>query len=445
MKKGKALDTDEDGVIDFYDLEKDTPKGAKVSMLGIAIDTDGDGIIDFKDKEIKTPKGFPVDGSGVTLDEDQDGINDLLDWEPGTPEGAKVNLFGQAIDTDQDGIIDLKDQESGTKTLARVNTLGETDTDGDGMQDLEDQEIQSPEGARIDKAGRSDNDGDGIPDMQDKEWYTPESADINEHGEAKDSDQDGIPDIIDFQVQTPKEFIDQVDAFGRQPDYPGDFAIPEYLEIISGTSESAVGDPLYQTLVSDTLTMDESMVHLGEPLAYTVGSFITAYFLTASIDGNLTIWNAGELNENLTQRPQRLNIPASLMLTGFYLSGNRLFAATSLKNQLQQFQIQTSRDFEAPIIDGANNELNKDQIRAIDIVDLRLDQTEMIANQHFSPLSSVLISPKNNIILTGTKDGIARLWENTLMTNEVPKILSHYRRRFSALTQDERKKYRLTE
>ena len=322
-EKGKALDTDGDGVIDFFDLEKDTPKGAKVSILGIAVDTDGDGIIDLKDEEIETPKGFPVDLSGVTLDEDQDGINDLLDWEPGTPEGAKVNVFGQALDTDRDGIIDLEDQENSTKTLARVNSVGETDKDGDGIKDGEDEEIQSPEGARIDKAGRSDNDGDGIPDVQDKEWYTPESAEINEYGEAKDTDQDGLPDIIDLQVQTPIEFIDQVDAFGRQPDYPGDLEMPEYIKAISYTSESGVGDPLYQILDGDTMFVDEAMSMVGEPLTYTVGSFITAYFLTASIDGNLTIWNAGELNENLTQRPQRLNIPASLMHTGFYFSGNR--------------------------------------------------------------------------------------------------------------------------
>ena len=96
-------------------------------------------------------------------------------------------------------------------------------------------------------------------------------------------------------------------------------------------------------------------------------------------------------------------------------------------------------------MDGSNNELSKDQIRPIDIVGLKLDQTEMIANQHFSVLSSVLISPENDIILTGTKDGIARLWENQLRTNDIPEILNHYRQRFSALTQEEIKKYRLTE
>ena len=55
MPKVKLDDADGDGVTDQFDLEPNTPAGAKVDSHGRAIDTDGDGIPDYKDKEILTP------------------------------------------------------------------------------------------------------------------------------------------------------------------------------------------------------------------------------------------------------------------------------------------------------------------------------------------------------------------------------------------------------
>lgn len=66
MPKVKLDDADGDGVTDQFDLEPNTPAGAKVDSHGRAIDTDGDGIPDYKDKEILTPqKWFPVNNEGV--------------------------------------------------------------------------------------------------------------------------------------------------------------------------------------------------------------------------------------------------------------------------------------------------------------------------------------------------------------------------------------------
>jgi hypothetical protein len=60
------VDTDGDGVVDQFDLEPNTPKGAAVDTHGRALDTDGDGVPDYKDHEILTPlKCFPVDSVGV--------------------------------------------------------------------------------------------------------------------------------------------------------------------------------------------------------------------------------------------------------------------------------------------------------------------------------------------------------------------------------------------
>ncbi len=59
-------DADGDGITDQFDLEPNTPAGAKVDSHGRALDTDGDGIPDFKDKEILTSqKCFPVNNDGV--------------------------------------------------------------------------------------------------------------------------------------------------------------------------------------------------------------------------------------------------------------------------------------------------------------------------------------------------------------------------------------------
>lgn len=59
-------DADEDGVTDQFDIEPNTPAGAPVDVRGKARDTDGDGVPDFRDKELITPTACqPVDADGV--------------------------------------------------------------------------------------------------------------------------------------------------------------------------------------------------------------------------------------------------------------------------------------------------------------------------------------------------------------------------------------------
>lgn len=66
MPKVKLDDADGDGVTDQFDLEPNTPAGAKVDSHGRALDTDGDGVPDFKDKEpLTSQKCFPVNNDGV--------------------------------------------------------------------------------------------------------------------------------------------------------------------------------------------------------------------------------------------------------------------------------------------------------------------------------------------------------------------------------------------
>lgn len=58
-------DTDNDGVPDALDEEKDTPPDTAVDSKGRSLDSDADGVIDSKDKEPFSPPGYPVDDDGV--------------------------------------------------------------------------------------------------------------------------------------------------------------------------------------------------------------------------------------------------------------------------------------------------------------------------------------------------------------------------------------------
>ena len=59
-------DADDDGVTDQFDVEPNTPAGAPVDVRGKARDTDGDGVPDFRDKELVTPTACqPVNADGV--------------------------------------------------------------------------------------------------------------------------------------------------------------------------------------------------------------------------------------------------------------------------------------------------------------------------------------------------------------------------------------------
>ena len=81
-------DNDQDGVINKYDIEKDTPKGAIVYGNGVAIDSDQDGIIDLYDK---CPLEFAKTKTGCLkdVDTDNDGVIDSEDECP--------TIFGEAL------------------------------------------------------------------------------------------------------------------------------------------------------------------------------------------------------------------------------------------------------------------------------------------------------------------------------------------------------------
>lgn len=91
-------DSDNDGVMDAYDKDNQTPEGAKTTGDGMAMDTDGDGIADYIDQE-RLSLCTEVDENGVVLDSDGDNVPNCKDAEPNTPEGAQVDVNGKAIST----------------------------------------------------------------------------------------------------------------------------------------------------------------------------------------------------------------------------------------------------------------------------------------------------------------------------------------------------------
>lgn len=92
-----SMDSDGDGVSDFFDVDDSTEKDCNVYGNGRAVDSDGDGIPDCKDKEAFSDKGCEVDAEGVMIDTDGDNVPDCRDLEINSPIGATTDAQGRTI------------------------------------------------------------------------------------------------------------------------------------------------------------------------------------------------------------------------------------------------------------------------------------------------------------------------------------------------------------
>ncbi|MGB1248417.1 MAG: OmpA family protein, partial [Chitinophagales bacterium] len=63
-----------------------------------SLDTDGDGVLDKFDVEVASPRGASVDARGKAIDSDKDGVPDIYDIESDTEPGAQVDVVGRTIE-----------------------------------------------------------------------------------------------------------------------------------------------------------------------------------------------------------------------------------------------------------------------------------------------------------------------------------------------------------
>ena len=120
--KYDLTDFDNDGVIDLYDTDNNTPKGAIVYGDGTAIDSDNDGIIDLHDKcpleYAKTLTGCKKD-----LDSDKDGVIDSKDECPTiyakTLDGCPKKKIIAKIEKPKTIIVTLTPQEAKKQAIIK--------------------------------------------------------------------------------------------------------------------------------------------------------------------------------------------------------------------------------------------------------------------------------------------------------------------------------------
>lgn len=111
-------DTDGDGVLDMFDQEKDTPKGAPVDVRGVTLDSDNDGVPNYKDKEPYSAPNYPVDAQGIAIvpknsvspGEVNQIIEDKLKEFQLTKGGGLTNWFLPTVNFDLDKYT-IKNQE----------------------------------------------------------------------------------------------------------------------------------------------------------------------------------------------------------------------------------------------------------------------------------------------------------------------------------------------
>ncbi|MEM1124718.1 MAG: OmpA family protein, partial [Bacteroidota bacterium] len=100
--KFDLTDQDQDGVVDMWDQDTNTPAGAKVDAKGNVVDSDEDGVPDYKDKEPFSAPGYTVTSEGIAQVPQPDyvtegDVNTLIDAKLKdydlTKANAAVNWF----------------------------------------------------------------------------------------------------------------------------------------------------------------------------------------------------------------------------------------------------------------------------------------------------------------------------------------------------------------
>ena len=197
-------DLDQDGILDYKDLDSDND-GLPDKLEG-QNDLDKDGIPNYLDVDSDNDGITDIDEG--TKDSDNDKKPDFLDFD--SDNDGIEDKVESVIDTDGDGIPNYLDLDSDNDGI-KDKTEGNKDRDQDGLPNYLDLDSDNDgisdktEGAKdFDKDGLPnfldlDSDGDGILDeIENGKFSNPDFADADGDGQPNyldlDSDMDGIPD-----------------------------------------------------------------------------------------------------------------------------------------------------------------------------------------------------------------------------------------------------------
>ncbi|MBK9017296.1 MAG: hypothetical protein IPM82_26375 [Saprospiraceae bacterium] len=211
-------DTDNDGVVDDFDLDNDND--GIPNLIEGNTDSDGDGVPNSRD-----------------LDCDNDGIPDIIEagFNDRNGDGMVDNALQLGWDNDGDGYaygFDANDNDASVTTSVIFNTTV-LDPDGDGMLNFADLDSDNDGIPDLIEAGGVDTDGNGridYPVLTDA--TSMEDGDSDGYASVYDPDEDVIPGD-----ENPSRSLieyDGIDYSGgdpsQNPDYDGD-GIVDFLDL----------------------------------------------------------------------------------------------------------------------------------------------------------------------------------------------------------------------
>lgn len=203
--EGDPEDTDEDGLIDSWEIQYFGD--LTTTAGGPTEDWDVDGMTDKEEHDHGTnPTNYDTDGDGLEDGEEFHGtLNEAFGFEPTDP--TKADTDGDGVNDDAEVFGDL----NSVFEYAPTNP-NNPDTDGDGMTDGYELTCNTP-GTALDpndagatdssQAATGDRDGDGLSNIAEFDpAQGPNTASPQTRADLEDTDNDGLVDLVETNTQT---------------------------------------------------------------------------------------------------------------------------------------------------------------------------------------------------------------------------------------------------